>query len=97
MLLSMLAPPGTPSPEELIKFLTENKTMDYVVVKDGIVIDRVVWDGVAPFTYPGGGELHPCDGARIGWLWVDGASVDPNPPPPAPELSSTPSEGPTVI
>jgi hypothetical protein len=99
MLLSMLAPPGAPSPEELIKFYAEKKVMNYAMVQNGVIVNVVDWDGVTPYTQPEGCELHQWDGPmNIGWLWVDGAPVDPNPPPlPEPEMPAVPSEGPTVI
>ena len=98
MLLSMLAPPGAPSPEELIKFLAERKVMNYAMVQNGVIVNIVDWDGVTPYTPPEGCELHQWDGPMdIGWLWVDGAPIDPNPPALEPEVSATPSEGPTVI
>jgi len=48
MLLSMLAPPGAPSPEELIKFYAENKVMNYAMVQNGVIVNVVDWDGVTP-------------------------------------------------
>lgn len=99
MLLSMLAPPGAPSPEGLINFLTEKKAMNYAMVQNGVIVNIVDWDGVTPYNPPEGCELHQWDGPmNIGWAWVDGAPVDPNPPPPAePDAPAAPSEGPTVI
>jgi len=99
MLLSMLAPSGAPSPEELIKFLAEKKVMNYAMVQNGVIVNIIDWDGVTPYTPPEGCELHQWDGPMdIGWAWVNGAPVDPNPPlPPEPEVPAEPSEGPTVI
>jgi hypothetical protein len=93
MLLSMLAPPGAPDPESLIKFYAEHKPMNYCMVQNGTVVNLIDWDGVTPYTPPEGCELHEWEGpVNIGWLWVDGAPVDPNPPPPPPEPPA-PAEG----
>lgn len=99
MLLSMMAPPGAPNPEALINFYAEKKAMNYAMVQNGVIVNIVDWDGVTPYTPPEGCELHQWDGPmNIGWAWVDGAPVDPNPPPPAePDAPAAPSEGPTVI
>lgn len=86
MLLSMFSPLGAPNPEELIKLYAEKKPMNYAMVKDGIVVNVIDWDGSTPYTPPDGCELYEWEGViNIGWLWVDGAPVDPNPPPPPPE------------
>lgn len=94
MLLSMLAPPGAPDPENLIKFYAEGSKMNYCMVQNGVVINVIDWDGVTPYTPPGGCDLYPWDGpVSIGWLWVDGHPVDPNPPPPPPEPVTPPADG----
>ena len=94
MLLSMLAPPGAPNPEDLIKFYAEKKPMNYCMVQSGVVVNIIDWDGTTPYTPPEGSELHAVDGpVNIGWLWVDGAPVDPNPPPPPPEPVTPPADG----
>lgn len=100
MILSMLAPPGVPNPEGLIKFYTEKKAMNYVMIQNGVVINIVDWDGITPYNAPDDCQLHSWqDAVDIGWLWVDGAPVNPNPP-----IESTPepitppeSTGPTVL
>lgn len=93
MLLSMLAPPGAPNPEDLIKLYAEKKAMNYAVVQDGVVINVIDWDGTAPYAPPEGCDLYEWEGpVNIGWLWVDGAPVDPNPPPP-PETVKPPADG----
>jgi hypothetical protein len=94
MLLSMFAPPGVPSPEDIIKLHLEQKIMNYVMVQDDVVVNIIDWDGVAPYTPPEGCELHAWEGpVNIGWAWVGGAPVDPNPPPPPPEAVSAPEGG----
>jgi len=103
MLLSPLAPPGAPDPESLIKLYTEKKMQTYAMVQGGTVINVVVWDGATPYAPPEGCALHACDGpVGIGWAWVDGAPVDPNPPPlPAPARIVDPEKpaegGPAVL
>ena len=82
MLLSMLAPPGAPNPEALINFYAEKKAMNYAVVQDGVIVNIIDWHGVTPYTPPEGCELYQWDGLiSIGWAWVDGAPVNPNPLP----------------
>jgi hypothetical protein len=55
----------------------------YAVVQSGIVVNVIEWDGVDPYTPPEDCELYPWDGSvDIGWAWVDGVPVDPNPPVP---------------
>jgi hypothetical protein len=99
MLLSMFAPPGAPSPEELLKFYAENSGMNHAIVKDGVIVNTVVWDRVNPYTPPEGCEIYQWDGhMSTGWAWVDGAPVDPDPPlPPPSEAPMIPSEGPAVL
>ena len=94
MLLSMLAPPGAPDPENLVKFYAEGSKMNYAMVQSGVVVNVIDWDGVTPYTPPEGCDLYEWEGpVSIGWLWVDGAPVDPNPPPPPPEPVTPPADG----
>lgn len=63
--------------------------MAYVIVRDGIIENVVEWDGdTAKWQPPEGTEAFPAP-ARVspGWAWVDGAPVEP-PPPPVVEPSS---------
>lgn len=70
--------------------------MNYAMVQNGVIVNVIDWDGVTPYTTPEGCELHQWDAPMsIGWAWVDGAPVDPNPPPP--EAPAAPSEGPVVL
>lgn len=88
------APPGAPSPEDLIKLYADRKSMTYAMVQNGVVVNVIEWDGVTPYTPPEGCELFAWSGpVNIGWAWVDGAPIDPTPPPAEP----TQGEGPTVI
>jgi hypothetical protein len=90
-MLSHLAPPGAPGPEDLIKLYAESKPMTYAMVRDGVVVNVIDWDGVTPYTPPEGCELHAWEGpVSIGWTWVDGAPVDPNP---LPEPAEPPEGG----
>jgi hypothetical protein len=94
MLLSMLAPPGVPSPEELIKLYSEKNLMGYAMVQNGVVVNVIAWDGVTPYEPPEGCELYAWDGpVNIGWAWVDGAPIDPNPPITQPETAQLPLDG----
>lgn len=96
-MLPMIAPPGAPNPEDLLKLYAEPTPMTYAMVKDGVIVNVIDWDGVTPYTPPEGCVLYPWDGPmNIGWLWEDGHPVDPNPPPPPPDPSD-PSEGPAVL
>ena len=98
MLPSMLAPPGAPNPEDLVKFYAEKKPMNYCMVQNGVVVNIIDWDGVTPYTPPEGCDLYEWEGpVNIGWLWLDGAPVDPNPPPPSLADNAPPSEGPAVL
>ena len=102
-MLPVFAPPGAPSPEDLIKLYAENAPMTYCMVQNAVVVNVIDWNGVTPYTPPEGCELYPWDGSvSIGWAWVDGAPVDPNPPPPPqPERLVNPaapeSGGPAIL
>lgn len=96
MLLSMLAPPGAPDPQDLIRLYLEKNLMNYCIVQNDVVINVIVWDGTTPYAAVEGCELHAWDGpVNIGWAWVDGAPVDPNPPPPP--TSQPPEATPVVV
>jgi hypothetical protein len=65
--------------------------MNYAMVQGGVVVNIIDWDGVTPYTPPEGCELYPWEGQiNIGWLWVDGAPVDPDPPAPPEPSEITP-------
>ena len=86
MMFSPFLPPGLPSPEELLKLYAETPAVNYAMVRDGIIVNIIYWDGVSPYTPPEGCELHRWAGRmNIGWAWVDGKPVDPDaqPSPPA--------------
>lgn len=94
----MLAPPGALDPEHLVKFYAEGRKMNYALVQSGVVINVIDWDGVAPYTSPDDCKLHLVEGpVDIGWLWVDGAPVDPNPPVHEPKPAEPPSDGGPVV
>lgn len=58
--------------------------MYYLLVKDGVIVNAIDYDGVSPYTPPDGCILvETNEFYNIGWLWVDGHPVDPNPPPPS--------------
>lgn len=82
MLFSPFLPLGAPAPEELAKLYAEIPVMNYAMVRDGIIVNIINWDGVTPYTPPAGCELHRWAGRmNIGWAWVDGAPIDPDAPP----------------
>ena len=58
MFLSMLAPPGAPDPESLIKLYAEGNKMNYCMVQNGVVVNIIDWDGTTPYTPREGCELH---------------------------------------
>lgn len=55
----------------------------YVWLNENGIIDNVIeWDGESAISIPDGESLLPCsEPAGIGWVWVDGKPVNPNPPP----------------
>lgn len=55
--------------------------MNYAMVRDGIVVNIISWDGVTKYIPPEGCELYPwSERINIGWAWVDGKPVDPDAP-----------------
>lgn len=59
--------------------------MNYLLVKNDVAINVVVWDGVSPYDSPPDCTLveQPA-GVAIGWRLVDGTWQRPAPPPPKP-------------
>lgn len=45
-----------------------------------VIVNAVVWDGVSDWQPPEGHSVYQAWPVHIGWLWVDGQQVDPNPP-----------------
>ena len=65
----------------------EIKIMNYAVVKNGVVENMVVWDGVTEFSVANSELIEATADARIGGRW-DGNSfeyTEPTPPEPTPE------------
>ena len=57
---------------------------NYAVVKNGVVENMVIWDGVAEFSVPNSDLIEATSDARIGGSW-DGnvfTFVEPTPPEP---------------
>jgi hypothetical protein len=56
----------------------------YAVVKDALVVNTIMWDGVTPCQPPEGCEFVAVgdSGAGIGWSYVNGQFI---PPPPEPD------------
>jgi hypothetical protein len=53
----------------------------YALIQNGVVVNLVLWDGVAPVEWPEGTTVIAHDGlAHIGWLYDGAKFVDPNPP-----------------
>ena len=60
---------------------------NYAVVKNGVVDNMIVWDGVREFSIPDSELIEATSDARIGESW-DGnvfTFVEPTPPEPTPE------------
>lgn len=45
----------------------------------GLIVNAVAWDGVSDWAPPDGHSVHQAWPVHIGWMWVDGEQVDPNP------------------
>lgn len=44
--------------------------MYYLLVKDGVIVNAIDWDGVTPYTPPEGHELvSTYEFYSIGWAW----------------------------
>lgn len=43
------------------------------------IVNAVVWDGVKPWSPPPGHSAYQASPVYIGWLWVNGEQVNPNP------------------
>lgn len=98
MLLSALAPPGAPKPEDLLKFYSIKEAINYAMVQNGVIVNIIDWDGITPYTPPEGCELHKLESfADIGWSWVDGVPVDPNPLPSSSEPVAPSTDGALVV
>jgi hypothetical protein len=56
--------------------------MRYLEVRksDDTVVNVIIWDGIAPYNYPGTYLLLEVPGVQIGWYLKDGEWIDPNPP-----------------
>lgn len=56
----------------------------YAVVNNetGLIVNAVAWDGVSDWAPPAGHTAYRAWPVYIGWLWIDGDQVDPNPAPP---------------
>ena len=52
----------------------------YAVVKDGVVINMVVWDGVTEWQPAEGFAVPAHDYVGIGWRYEDEKFIDPNAP-----------------
>jgi hypothetical protein len=70
--------------------------MFYVQVKDGIVINRTVFDDYMPADWPEHDTWYQNDIAQIGWLY-DGTEFTPPPPPPtSPTFNPEYDMGPSI-
>jgi hypothetical protein len=43
--------------------------MRYAIIKNNVVENTIVWDGVTPYTPPEGTILVASDTAEIGWIY----------------------------
>ncbi len=65
--------------------------MRHQIVKDGIVINTIVWDGETKFTPPEGCEVIADEQAGIGWTYAKGKFTAPPQPEPEPIEPQPPS------
>jgi len=65
----------------------------HLLIKDGVVVNRIEYDGVAEFAVPDGHVLVKGDGG-IGHKWdaKNGVAIDPNPAP-LPAIAAAPARG----
>lgn len=67
--------------------------MTYAIVRDGIIVNIIAWDGAAPYVTPEGCELHAVEGAAgVGWLYDGVTFTNPTPPPPEPVAPPVPTK-----
>lgn len=50
---------------------------NYVIVKNNIVINVIIWDGMAEFESDDGEVIHAPDGVGIGWGYENGEFIAP--------------------
>ena len=67
----------------------------YAVVKSGVIVNVIVWDGVSEWSPPEGTTIVKTDTAGIGWLW-DGETFYNPMPPEQPPYDPMPPEQPPV-
>ena len=53
--------------------------MNYAIIKDGVVVNAIVWDGVTPCETDGQ-KVALTGNAGIGWTYADGQFVAPPEP-----------------
>ena len=79
--------------------------MKYAIVKDGLVVNLVEYEGQPTAPPPGFEEGHTAvqaDAVSIGWTYANGQFTDPNPPeivqmPPMPTLTDMILADPTEL
>ena len=79
--------------------------MKYAIVKDGLVVNLVEYEGQPTTPPPGFEEGHvaiQADAVSIGWTYANGTFTDPNPPeivqmPPMPTLTDMILADPTEL
>jgi len=52
----------------------------YAIVKDGMVAEMALWDGESEWAPSEGTAVPATDGAGIGWGYIDGKFIEPQPP-----------------
>jgi len=55
--------------------------MRWGIVQDGVVTQVIAWDGVVAYAPPAGSVLVQHDRVNVGWTYVDGELVEPEPVP----------------
>lgn len=71
--------------------------MAWLLVKDGIIINNIEYDGVSHFVPDDGVQLVQTDGPHnIGWEWDGTQAVQPPPPPEPDPVEPAPAPQPTI-
>jgi hypothetical protein len=71
--------------------------MAWLLVKDGIIVNNIEYDGESHFVPDEGVQLVQTDGPHdIGWAWDGTRAIEPTPPPAPVEPEPAPAPQPTL-